>query len=385
MATSMSTGMGAFLNVTDGGKVNLGGKRLYVMSKNTNIVYVASGGVISNFTYYVQQGGGTGAQYHNMIDIDGGKVFMTDCSFMRADATPGTVARATFRIHGGDSILDVDNWKWGMGTASYSSTPPIFADFRLKAHTIRDADFAVRPIRTRTAVWDGAHGGAANKNVHGIYRLSPDGGLQLIHKDSFELLCRANDGQGYYEFTGTYGGVIGNEMWATNCTRLTQDSALNAYVDAGSAYVFQVLLKDEAKLTDGVELAQPKPRAWLQLPSFTAKQIDIRKTERVSVRLDLIAPEGGSLDLDGVVAKMREEGGQNAYADDSVAGYNVRVDLPMNELAAGTGDDKIIMDFVSCETYGQAFGAQPMTTNALIRAATCETVSKQHGFILIVN
>jgi hypothetical protein len=194
------------------------------------------------------------------------------------------------------------------------------------------------------------------------------------------LLCRKHDNQGDYTFTSTYGGLIGDEMWATNCA-WREEARWERYTGYKYAYFFRVSLKDDAKLTDGVALAQPKPRAWLQLPSFTARQIDNNHAERVSVRLDLAAPEGGSLDLDGVVAKMRSEGGQDAYADDSVAGYNVRVDLPMDELAAGVANDKIVMDFVSCELYPQAAGITPMTTNALIRAATCETLMK--GMVLI--
>ena len=63
----------------------------------------------------------------------------------------------------------------------------------------------------------------------------------------------------------------------------------------------------------------------------------------------------------------------------------MRVDLPVDELAANVETDKVLFDFVSCETFGQAVGAQPMTTNALIRAATVEYVKVERGLCVIVK
>ena len=208
--------------------------------------------------------------------------------------------------------------------------------------------------------------------------------MQLVHKNSFELLCRKHDSQGDYSFGTSHGGLIGEEMWMTNCTDLCEDR-WERYTTYKYAYVYRVSLKDEAKLEDGVALAQPKPRAWLQLPKFTAREVSPSKMKRVSLRLDLVAPEGGELDLDNVVEKMRTEGGQEAYKDSKVAGYNVRVDLPIDELMANTTDDKIVMDFVSCDRFPQAAGLQPMVTNALIRAVTCEKEPRVRGMRLSIR
>ena len=370
-----SADMGACLNVTDGGMVDLGGKCIYIgakIKKAPVMIGVSGGGVITNGHFSVQDGADD-FDTSLCIDVNNGKIFFDQFLF---GTTSGIIkGRPTIRIHGGDSIFTFNGW------AIHGSQQPIFADMRLKAHTDRTADFPIRPIQTRKPKYE--TGGSGTTSVPGYWRLSPDGGLQLVHKNSFELLCRKHDSQGDYSFDTSYGGLIGEEMWMTNCTYLYEDR-WTRYTTYRYAYVYRVSLKDESKLEDGVALAQPKPRGWLQLPSFTAREVDPGKMKRISVRLDLVAPEGGELDLDGVVEKMRTEGGQDAYKDSNVAGYNVRVDLPINELMANTTDDKIVMDFVVCDLYSQAAGVQPMMTNALIRAATCEKEPLVRGSTIIV-
>ena len=91
------------------------------------------------------------------------------------------------------------------------------------------------------------------------------------------------------------------------------------------------------------------------------------------------------LDLDGIVSRLQAAGHDGACKDESVAGYNVRVDLPVGELAANVETDKVLFDFVSCETLGQAVGAQAMTTNALIRVAKVEHVKVERGICVIIR
>lgn len=371
--------MGACLNVTDGGMVDLGGKCIYIGTKTKKVpvtIGVSNGGVITNGHFSVQDGADD-FDTSLCIDVNNGKIFLDQFYF--GTSSGRTKGRPTIRIHGSDSIFTFNGWSiWSI----LGSQQPIFADMRLKAHTDRNADFPVRPIRTRKPEYE--PGGSRTTAVPGYWRLSPDGGLQLVHKNSFELLCRKHDKQGDYSFDTFHGGLIGEEMWMTNCTTLCEDR-WKRYTTYEYAYVYRVSLKDEAKLEDGVALAQPKPRAWLQLPKFTAHEVDPSKMKRVSLRLDLVAPEGGELDLDNVVEKMRTEGGQEAYKDSKVAGYNVRVDLPIDELMANTTDDKIVMDFVSCDRFPQAAGLQPMVTNALIRAVTCEKEPRVCGMMLFIR
>jgi hypothetical protein len=369
--------MGACLNVTDGGEIDLGGKSIYIGSQMKKVpvsISVTGGGVITNGSFSIEDGA-TEANSTLCIDVNNGKIYLNQVKF--GIATGNMAGRPTFRVHGVDSTFCIDAWN-----LQKRGETRMFVDMRLKAHTDRDADFAIRPIRTRLVGY--TFPGGNNVYVHGFWRLSPDGGFQMVHKNYVELLCRKHDGQGEYQFTSSYGGLIGDEMWQTNCVTL-REARWQRYTPYEYAYVFRVSLKDEAKLTDGVALAQPKPRAWLPLPTFTAREVDPDKMKRVSVRLDLVAPEGGELDLDGVVERMRTEGGQDAYADSTVAGYNVRVDLPIEELAANVANDKIVMDFVSCDLYPQAAGLQPMTTNALIRAATCEKVKRVRGLRMSIR
>ena len=391
MASHYNAGIGAYLSITDGGLVDLGGKSLYQRVCNTNVVTVASGGVLTNLSLSVQGGGGTDPRYHNLLDVDGGVAWLDDVNFGTAD--PGAVktdARMTFRIRGEDSVVSVKGWSGFNSWYASEAAPPVFFDFRLKAHASRTADFAVKPVRTRKPHY---HDGSV-RTIPGVWRLSPEGGMQIVHRDSFELLCRAHDGWAtegtntsvpIFPVAGaTYGGVIGEEMWATNAVVSTGDR-WERHVGYRYAYTFGVKLRDEAKLEDGVALAAPRPRGWLALPKFKARQLDPERVRRISLRLGLEAPEGGALDLDGIVSRLKAAGHDGACKDDSVECYNVRVDLPVDELAANVETDKALFDFVSCETFGQAVGAQSMTTNALIRAATVEYVKVERGLSLIVK
>ena len=381
MASHANAGIGAYLSITDGGKVDLGGKSLYQRTCNTNVVTVASGGVLTNLSLSVQGGGGTDPHYHNMLDVDGGTAWIDDVNFGTAD--PGgmkTGARMTFRICGEDSVVSVKGWSGFNSRYKDEKTPPIFFDFRLKAHADRNADFAVKPVRTRTQVWNDG----SVMTIPGIWRLSPEGGMQIVHRDSFELLCRNHDGwvsENPYVpklpvAGATYGGFIGEEMWETNTAHLSGDRWLR-HVGQKDAYVFGAKLKDGAKLEDGVKLTTARPRGWLALPKFKAYKLQEGRYKRISVRLGLEAPADGALDLDGIVGRLQAAGHDGARKDESVSGYNVRVDLPVGELAADVETDKVLFDFVSCETYGQAAGSQAMTTNALIRVAKVEYVP--HG------
>ena len=392
MASHGNAGIGAYLSITDGGLVDLGGKNLYQRVCNTNVVTVASGGVLTNLSLSVQGGYGTDPRYHNLLDVDGGVAWLDSVSFGTAD--PGgmkTGARMTFRIRGEDSVVSVTSWSgFNNGWYEREKAAPVFFDFRLKAHPSRTADFAVKPVRTRKPHYNDG----SVRTIPGVWRLSPEGGMQIVHRDSFELLCRSHDGWGsegdnksvpLYPVAGaTYGGVIGEEMWATNAV-VSWGDRWQRHVGYNVAYTFGVTLRDEAKLEDGVALAAPRPRGWLALPKFKARQLDPERVRRISLRLGLEAPEGGALDLDGIVSRLQAAGHDGACKDDSVECYNVRVDLPVDELAANVETDKALFDFVSCETFGQAVGAQSMTTNALIRAATVEYVKVERGLCVIVK
>lgn len=370
--------MPACLNVTDGGVADLGGKAIYFGSASTGIVNVARGGVLTNCTLSVQDGKASSARNNMMIDVNGGTVYADDFSF--GTSSGKNTGRITVRSHGSDSTFDVGRFLIHSGYGP--SSLPVYFDMRLAPHTDRTADFAIKPIRTRTYVYNGA---GENAYVQGYWRLSPDGGFQIVHKGTFELLCRSHDSQGDYKFSNDrYGGLVGSEMWQTN-VGYRMEQRWEKYTGYKYAYLFSVSLKDDAKLTDGVPLSVPKPRAWLQLPQCAKREVDPKRMVRVSVRLGLVAPEGGSLDIAEVVRKMREEGEQDAYADDGVEGYNVRVDLPLNELKADTADDRVVMDFVTCDSYAHVSGVAPMVTNALIRVAACEKVKKEIGMRLILK
>ena len=390
MASHYDAGIGAYLSITDGGKVDLGGKSLYLRACNTNVVTVASGGVLTNVTLSVQGGGETDARHHNLLDVDGGVAWIDRVNFGTSDPTAmKTSARMTFRIRGEDSLISVAGWGFN-GQYASAAVPPIFFDFRLKAHANREADFAVKPVLTRTVVWNDG----SVRTIPGVWRLSPEGGMQIVHRDSFVLLGRAWDG--WDEVDGknvarlpvagaTYGGVVGEEMWATNTVTLLDEDRWQGLVGSKNAYTFGVTLKDEAKLEDGVALAEARPRGWLALPKFKARQLKPERVRRISVRLGLEAPADGALDLDGIVSRLQAAGHDGACKDESVAGYNVRVDLPVGELAANVETDKVLFDFVSCETLGQAVGAQAMTTNALIRVAKVEHVKVERGICVIIR
>lgn len=381
MSTAADATVGGNLIVTDGGCANFGGKTISVCALGKNLIRVAGGSVLTNADLGVQKGG-TSTKYDSRLEIDKGEIRLGELSFGKD--TAASTGRLTILVRGPESALRIGSIGSYIGTYyEGSGLAPWFLDCRLTAHAPRGVRFPMTPLLLTKEIWNG---NAGARSIHGINRLSPDGGLQLVHAKSFPMVLRnGNDQDGDFTFANSY-RLVGDEMW-TNTVGLVLDAAGKKDVtdlvgfEYGRVYYHQ--LKDEAKLTDGVALETPRPRAWLPLPRFTAKQVNPLKTERVSVRLQLVAPESGTLDLDGIVAKMCAEGGQQAYADDSVAGYNVRVDLPMDELAADTADDSIVMDFVQIDNYLQANGTLPCQTNALIRAATCECVKIPIGGVLI--
>ena len=382
VAGGTTASCGTYVTVSDGGEIDFGGKQMSINTANTNILCVTSGGSVKQLgDFHVRNGGYDKASYHNMIDVDGGSVEMDH--YQPGKSTGKSDGRTTFRIHGwiGRSSLAIGglgaylSWYYeGSGTA------PWFLDLRLAPHTPRDVRFPMAPMAF-THGKDDTIAGSKNSDVtsiHGINRISPDGGFQLVHKKKFELLVRPWDGSASFTYANSY-RFIGEEMWTNTVGSIANVSDL---VGVASGYAYFAELKDEAKLTDGQQLVTPRPRAWLPLPEFSAKHLNTNKTQRVSVRLDLVAPESGTLDLDKVVKNMRENGWPETSADGSVAGYNVRVDLPMDELSANTADDSVVMDFVEVNDYPQANGLVPFTTNALIRAATCEIVPIPRGFII---
>lgn len=378
MSTHENSPIGCNLIVEDGGVVNLGGRDINLRVNNRALIRVADGGVLTNGTIAVTAGKSTSASYDVCIEQDGGEIFLDKLGFGQ-DSTENT-GRATLRTHGPKGHFRVDH---PQNVIYYYYMPksivPYFVDLRLAAHTPRTADFPVVPITFMTANDVNMDG----RQYHGYNRLSPDGGLQLVHARTFAL-------QGVYAASPTmaygpsasYGGIIGEEMWQTNSALHCADR-WTRHIGYEWAFAFSVSLKDEAKLTDGATLATPVPRAWLPLPKFTARQLDTNRTERISVHLDL-APQGDAT-LDSLIAEMKANGHETACADDSVDGYNVRVDLPMDELAVDAANDSIVMDFVKVDTYAQACGTLPFQTNALIRAASCEVKKVDRGIVLIVR
>ena len=376
VAGGTTASCGTYVTVSDGGEMDFGGKQMSINTANTNILRVTSGGSVKQLgDFHVRNGGYDKVSYHNMIDVDGGSVELDH--YQPGKATGNSGGRTTFRIHGwtGRSSLAIGglgaylSWYYeGSGTAPY------FLDCRLAPHTPCDVRFPIAPLaftHGKDAIIAGSNNGDVT-SIHGINRISPDGGFQLVHKKKFEMVVRPWDGSASFTYANSY-RFIGDDMW-TNTVGSITGSDVSVLVGAQTGYAYFAELKDDAKLVDGQPLVTPRPRAWLPLPEFSARQLTPVKTKRISVRLDIVAPESGTLDLDRVLKNMRENGWPEASTDESVAGYNVRVDLPLDELQANTQTDSVVMDFVEVNDYQQANGLVPFTTNALIRAATCETI-----------
>ena len=378
MGVHENSNIGAHLNVTDGGLVNLGGKEIAINSNGKNLIRVASGGVISNGVFDAERGSGATAGREGLIDVDGGQIYLKKFGVYPHIGGDSTGFRSTIRIHGGDSQFNIGYWDISGGYKS-ANVPPFFFDFKLKAHTLRNAEFAIRSFNVR----DPAYNKGQNEYVYGYQRLSPEGGLQLVHAKTFPLHTRPHDGwDRTFRIDGRYGGVIGEEMWSTNVLCLN-GAKWKKYAGYEYVWTYQLELKDEAKLTDGQVLENPVPRAWFALPAFTARMLNTNKYERIFLRLAL-EPQGDAT-LESLVADMKAAGQDGVVLDDEVSPYNVRVDLPVEELAVNAANDSIVMDFVKVDTYAQAKGLVPFQTNALIRAVCCETKKIECGSLVIIR
>lgn len=368
------------LTASDGGVVDLGGKGLAICSTGTNIVRATSGGVITNLFYWQDYKGYTGSEtwYHTLFEAsEGGRVHLTN--LMPGYREGGNSGRPTFRSHGADSRIVIGNYSFPM---TYDGVHPYYNDLRLAAHTPRDIPFPVMPLTTLTPDYD-------NPDMHrlqGYHRLSPDGGVQLVHTNTFDVMARCHDSFNaeYRVEPASAFTFLGDDLWETNSI-WAHESRWVTCVGYDYAYALQVTLRPEAEIADGVSLENPVPRAWYRLPTFRKRHLNPNRYSRISVRLALEAPNGQDLDVDGLVAKMVAQGQPGAVADDSIPPYNVRIDLPQDELAVGESSDRVVMDFVEIETYPQAAGCVPPLTNALIRAVWCETKKIERGCAVIIR
>jgi len=124
-------------------------------------------------------------------------------------------------------------------------------------------------------------------------------------------------------------------------------------------------------------LATGHPRGYLALPSLSGPAY--RGLKRASVRLQ-VEPLGGKTVqdiVDGIVA-----GGLTNAVAESSGNYNIRVDLPIDQLAARTTDDKVVFDFVDVPTYREA-NKKNYTTNAVVKAVTWDPIIERKGLMLL--
>ncbi len=368
------------ITVSDGGIVDLGGHGLAVCSTGTNIVRATSGGVITNFYYWQDYMGYTGSEacYHTLFEAsDGGRVHLTN--MMPGWREGGNSGRPTFRSRGPASRVVIGNSSLPQ---RYVGVHPYYNDLRLTAHTPRGVPFPVMPLTTETPCYQNPD----MRRLQGYHRLSPDGGVQLVHTNTFDVMARCHDGFGveYRVESERAFTLLGEDLWTTNSIWAHEGRWVEC-VGYDYAYALQVTLRPEAEIADGIPLAVPVPRAWYRLPAFQKRHLDPNRYSRVSVRLALEAPNGQGIDVDALVSKMVAQGQPGAVADDSIPPYNVRIDLPQDELVFGESKDRVVMDFVEIETYPQAAGCVPPVTNALIRAVWCETRKIERGCAVIIR
>lgn len=361
---------GTFINIGPGGLVDFSGKHLMFVNKGTNVVTM-TGGVMTNVVFSQQEDEGTGKL---QLDLRGGDCVLDALAFGTSSGRKNGSIQVS--IHG--TRPNVRPLRWVVH-ANYTKCS-MFMDFKLAANTPRDA-LGIAPFITRGHYYDSGCG--QNRYLYGYYRLAPEGGIQIVHTNAFDLVMRPYDGNVNFltenSNYSTYGGVVGGDLWKTNsiCEDKTNILGLT------NPHRFRFLLNDDAKFElddDGAcTVAGTKARGYIELPQISARKLERMKRASVYLKLE---PQGSKTVqnlVDGIVA-----GGLTnamAVAED---GYNVRVDLPVDQLAAQCTTDCVVFDFTDVPGFVEA-SQNRVTTNAVIKAVRWAPDIASVGMMLLVR
>ncbi len=352
------------ITVTGKGRLDCGGRAIYFGGLGTNVVSVSGGGVLTNAVLSYQTSSGDnwdGACQR--VEMRDGTIHLNGIRF--GTSTGDKTQRNHIRTIGDQGYFY---------TRSSSQHTPCwddgimaeFFDFKLAAHTPATSVNGITPIIHGTVTTE-----SWNKFLQGRYRLSPEGGVQLVHRKTFTLQTRehlsSEPGYNYFQYIEaerpkSFGGVVGTNLWSY------ADAALDSSPLLGgkSAHAFNVTLRDSARLPDGVELAEPAVRGWIALPKKRTAP------EWMKVCLKLV-PEDGFTVAD-LVDEMTAAGCDAAVEATELGGvaYNVTVTVPMSEYATGSSEEAIVFDFEDVRNYYAAMNESARKVKAKVAAAKTE-------------
>ena len=317
-----------------------------------------TGGVFTNGVFSFEKLS-TGAMPRREIDIAGESVFYQGGMRFNVSSGDASNPRAILRIRGSKARVSTDFY---YPHANIQDKPFIFQDYRLTGDAAAGA-FPVARHYIRHVQWDGFKGAYAQK-VWGVYRVSPEGGAQLLHTDSVDLLCRDHQGEeSFITDHQAYGGLLFPDLWTAYVETKNNYQRPNGTV--GWTHVFGARLNPSAKMPNGTPLTTPVVRGYVELPTFR----HLENISNVVVRLEVV-PQGSET-LASVVARMKSVGGVDAVVDQSVSPYNVGIKINHADLVENVATDKLLFDFSEVDTFDQALNTEPVKINALVRTATC--------------
>ena len=353
------------------GEIRLAGESSYVVMANQGASvarYLQTGGVFTNGCFYFEKVA-SGNAPHREIDISGDGVIYQGSMNFNLYSGDTSNPRVVMRIRGSKAFVSTDYY---YPHANIQDKPFIYQDYRLTGDAAY-GEFPVSRHHIRHLQYDGFRGSYAKK-VWGVYRVSPEGGAQLLHTDAVDLLCRNHEGEeSFVTDHQAYGGLLFPDLWTAYVETKNNYQRPNGTV--GWTHVFGARLNPSAKIVDGVPLANPVARGYIEVPKFR----NLQTLKNPVVRLELV-PQGGET-VASIVDRMKKLGGVDAVADSSVAPYNVCIRLNVKDLVENVTTDKMVFDFSEVNTFDQALGTEDVTVRALIRTATC-TYDKP-GLILL--
>lgn len=343
------------------GEIRLAGENSYMVMANQGVSvarYLQSGGVFTNGCFYFEKAL-SGNTPQREIDISGNGVIYQGAMNFNLYSGDASNPRAILRIRGSKARVSTDFY---YPHANIQDKPFIFQDYRLTGDAAAGA-FPVARHYIRHVQWDGFKGAYAQK-VWGVYRVSPEGGAQLLHTDSVDLLCRDHQGEeSFITDHQAYGGLLFPDLWTAYVETKNNYQRPNGTV--GWTHVFGARLNPSAKMPNGTPLATPVVRGYVELPAFR----HLENVSNVVVRLEVV-PQGTET-LASVVARMKSVGGVDAVVDQSVSPYNVGIKINHADLVENVTTDKLLFDFSEVDTFDQALNTEPIKVNALVRTATC--------------
>lgn len=284
-------------------------------------------------------------QGSSVVEVSGGTLNIFD--MMCGNRSGNTSSDCALCVRG---VMPKINVTCAIDTMSSDSRtlPAYFWDFRLEGDSAPGGQ-AVAPVTYKNN----------NTAYQGVWRLVPDGGLQVAYTNLVPLLI------------GTKGRSLVSKGSAA-CTRLSTTQLFQVEIPSDAPHTIRARLLADKELPNGWSSETARSGGWVRIPAVRG-----REAVALRVRLNLVA---GTRTLEDCCAEFVKRGALSAAVKES-NGYNVTVELPPSRLVKGFDSSMLFLDFTDYTSNSNA-QSDKVTTYATFKAVKVDVVEK--GLMLMV-